>query len=718
MTPEEERTAGGASRQGRRAEAAPRKKAAPKPRRARGGWLDRAVRGVVLFALRWTWLLGSRFALGVALALAASTAWFYTGLPEATELLDGRQRGSVTLLDRDGHVFAWRGDQYGGAIRAGELSPFLVNAVIATEDRRFWDHWGIDPIGLARAIATNIRAGGVVQGGSTLTQQTAKVVFLDNERSLERKLKELPMAVAMELKYSKEEILSIYLNRVYLGAGAYGFEAAAQRYFGKSAREVNPAEAAMLAGLLKAPSRYAPTSDLSQAQGRANVIVGLMEEQNFLTHEQAAEARAHPATLSKAAEARAGGAFADWVMEEAPDYLTDSTTEDVRIATTFDPRVQRAAEAALAHVFETKVREGSRAQAAIVVMTPDGAVRAIVGGRDAAAQAGTFNRATQAKRQTGSSFKPIVYAAALENGASPRDVIEDRPLTYKGWSPENYGGGYAGPVTLTEALARSINTVAVRLLLQTGEDKVRAMARRLGVVSPLAPGPAIALGTSEATLLEMTGVYAAIAQEGRRTAPYGVREIRLLGDRGPLMTLGAQRPSQAMSPRAARLLTGMLEEVIRSGTGRRAALDRPAAGKTGTTQAARDAWFIGFTADYVAGVWMGYDDNTPLTGVTGGGLPAEIWREVMLRLHEGRPPRPLNSEKPRGSVVEDLVADAGDGVREVVEDSVAARILSDVADFVARGAGAIVDELPGGDGGGRSDGGDGRRTSTGVPVDR
>lgn len=209
----------------------------------------------------------------------------------------------------------------------------------------------------------------------------------------------------------------------------------------------------MLAGLLKAPSRYAPTSDLSQAQGRANVIVGLMEEQNFLTHEQAAEARAHPATLSKAAEARAGGAFADWVMEEAPDYLTDSTTEDVRIATTFDPRVQRAAEAALAHVFETKVREGSRAQAAIVVMTPDGAVRAIVGGRDAAAQAGTFNRATQAKRQTGSSFKPIVYAAALENGASPRDVIEDRPLTYKGWSPENYGGGYAGPVTLTEALA-------------------------------------------------------------------------------------------------------------------------------------------------------------------------------------------------------------------------------------------------------------------------
>ncbi len=665
-----------------------------------------------MFFLRWTWRIGSRFALGVAVALTAATAWFYAGLPDAAELLDGRQRGSVTLLDRDGNVFAWRGDQYGGAIRAGELSPFLVNAVVATEDRRFWDHWGIDPIGLARAMTTNLRAGSVVQGGSTLTQQTAKVVFLDNERSLERKLKELPMAVAMELKYSKEQILSIYLNRVYLGAGAYGFEAAAQRYFGKSARVVNPAEAAMLAGLLKAPSRYAPTSDLSQAQGRAAVIVGLMQEQKYLSAAQASDALAHPATLSKAAEARAGGAFADWVMEEAPDYLTESTTEDVRISTTFDARVQKAAESALAEVFETRVREGSKAQAAIVVMTPDGAVRAIVGGREAAAAAGAFNRATQAKRQTGSSFKPIVYAAALQEGASPREVIEDRPFSYKGWRPENYGGGYAGPVTLTQALAQSINTVAVRLLMRTGEDKVREMARKLGVVSPLAPGPAIALGTSEATLLEMTGVYAAISQEGRRTPPYGVRDIRLMGDRAPLMTLGAERPTQAMDPHAARLLTGMMEEVIRSGTGRRAALDRPAAGKTGTTQAARDAWFIGFTADYVAGVWMGYDDNTPLTGVTGGGLPAEIWREVMVRLHQGLPARPLNSERPSGGTVQDLIADASDGV----EDSVAARILSDVADFVARGAGAIVDELPGNGSGDRR--GDARRTDRGVPVDR
>ncbi len=682
-------------------------KAASGTRAPRRGWLDRLVRGAVMFALGWAWRLGSRFALGIALALGVATLWFYTQLPPAEALLDGRARGSVTLLDRNGEVFAWRGEQYGGAIRAGELSPYLVNAVIATEDRRFWDHWGVDPLGLARAMAANLRAGRLVQGGSTLTQQTAKNVFLTNERSIERKLKELPMAIAMEMKYSKEEILSIYLNRVYLGAGAYGFEAAAQRYFGKSARVVDPSEAAMLAGLLKAPSRYAPTSDLSQAQGRAAVIVGLMEEQGYLTPAQAQAARANPATLSSAAAARAGGAFADWVMEAGPGYLTESTTEDVRIATTFDPRIQRAAEAALADVFETRVRPGSRAQAAIVVLSPDGAVRAIVGGRDGASSAGRFNRATQAKRQTGSAFKPIVYAAALEAGMSPDDVIADRPLTIRGWSPKNYGGGFAGPVTLTEALARSINTVAVRVSEKVGRANVRRMAARLGVVSPLAPGPALALGTSEATLLEMTGVYATIAHAGRRSDPYAIREITLLGEAEPLMRRKQPTATQAMRPEAARLLVGMMEEVIRSGTGRRAALpDRPAAGKTGTTQAARDAWFIGFTGDYVAGVWMGYDDNTPLTGVTGGGLPAEIWREVMIRVHEGLPPRPLDAARPRRGLGA-VVAEAGAGI----EDSVAARILSDVVGFVTREAKSLAGGLP-------EAGPRGPRTGPGTGTDR
>ncbi|MEM6438558.1 MAG: PBP1A family penicillin-binding protein [Pseudomonadota bacterium] len=615
--------------------------------------MDRIVRGVVLTLARWTWLIGSRVALGLVLVLAGATAIFYAQLPSASELLDGRARGSVTLLDRHGEVFAWRGQQFGGALRASEVSPHLAHAVIATEDRRFWSHWGVDPLGLARAMVANLRAGRLVQGGSTLTQQTAKNVFLTHERSVERKLKELPMALAMELKYSKEEILSIYLNRVYLGAGAYGFEAAAQRYFGKSARVATPAEAAMLAGLLKAPSRYAPTSNLADAQGRAGVIVGLMEAQGFLTADQAARARSEPAGLSRAAEARAGGAFADWVMEAGPAWLTRETSEDVVIRTTFDPALQRAAEQALARIIEENVREGSKAQAAIAVMDHDGAVRALVGGRGSSREAGRFNRATQAKRQTGSAFKPIVYAAALEDGMRPNDVVVDEPLTIKNWSPRNYGGEYLGPVTLTEALSRSVNTVAVRVARRTGLDRVRDTARALGVASPLAPGPAVALGTSEATLLETTGVYASIASGGLRASPYGILRVALRGEEDvPLMVHGAETRPRALSPRTAAKLGGMMEEVIRSGTGRRAALpdDRPAAGKTGTTQAARDAWFVGFTADYVAGVWMGYDDNTPLTGVTGGGLPAAIWRETMAGVHADLPVRPLDFPDATGDI--------------------------------------------------------------------
>ncbi len=668
-----------------------RKASAPRKgaRRPRGrmGWIDRAARALVMFVLRWTWRIGWRLGIAVALLLSAAVAWYYQTLPEASALLDGRDRGSVTLLDRDGEVFAWRGDQFGGAIRASEISPHLVHAVVATEDRRFWDHWGVDPIGLARAMAANLRAGRLVEGGSTLTQQTAKNVFLTSERSLERKLKEMPMAMAMELKYSKEEILSIYLNRVYLGAGAYGFEAAAQRYFGKSARVVGPAQAAMLAGLLKAPSRYAPTTNLAQSQDRASLIVGLMEAQGYLDADQAARARAHPAELSQAAADRAGGAFADWVMEAGPGWITRDTTEDVTISTTFDRRAQLVARDAVKRVFSEKVREGSDAEAAVVVMSRDGAVRALVGGRNPTGAGGQFNRATQALRQTGSTFKPVVFAAALDAGWSPNDWIDAGPVTVKTWSPQNYGGETYGGLTLTEALAHSVNTATVRLALETGLPRVREMAQRLGVSADLAPGPAIALGTSEATLLDMTGVYATIADQGRRVEPFGIRRVSLRDDQSPLLSHDPIPGPAAMSPRAARLLTGMMEEVIRQGTGRRAALDRPAAGKTGTTQAARDAWFIGFTADYVVGVWMGYDDNTPLSGVTGGGLPAEIWREVMVGLHQGLPPRPLDSERPPApsgpapAAVAEAAGSAARGALGAVGDVVAG-----VVDFLSGGA--------------------------------
>ena len=646
---------------------------------ARGGLI-----GLGIWFARKCLRLGVFATLFVAAIVGAATAYYAAGLPAADDLLDGRDRGSVTLLDRDGEVFAWRGDQYGGDLRVGQVSPHLKNAIIAAEDRRFYTHIGIDPRGIARAMIANVRAGRLVQGGSTLTQQAAKNVFLSNERSLQRKLKELPVALAMELKYTKDQILSIYLNRVYLGAGTYGFEAASRRYFGKSAREVSPAEAAMLAGLLKAPSRFAPTSDLSVAQGRAAVVIDLMVEEGYLSTVDAAIAKAEPAQLSQAAQTEVGRYFADWVMEAGPGYLTHLTTEDVRIRTTFDRRAQNAAETAMRRTFDSKVKKGSTAQAAIVVMSPDGAVRAMVGGRSYGAS--QFNRATQAKRQTGSAFKPIVYAAGFEAGMNPGTVMEDAPLRIKNWEPKNYDGTYAGRVTLTDALARSLNTVAVRVSERAGRDRVESMARRMGMVSPLAPGPAVALGTSEATLLEMTGVYATIANRGRSADPYSVSQIFVRGYKEPVMASAEQATTQVMDARHADWLTNMMRSVIQRGTGQRARLQGfDMAGKTGTTQRARDAWFIGFTSDFVVGVWMGKDDNTPLVGVTGGGLPAEIWRETMRELHRGRPPAPI--EQP--TWIASASDDAFKRTKSVIIESggdVLQSLFKDLADILTEGA--------------------------------
>jgi penicillin-binding protein 1A len=651
---------------------------APPPRKATARKAARPPRrgNILTRLLRWmlglVWAVTWRVTAVLAMIVGGATWYFHSQLPEASALLDGRSRGSVTLLDHEGEVFAWRGETFGGQISAADVSPHLRNAIVATEDRRFWRHFGISPRGIASAIRINLREGrGPFEGngGSTITQQVAKLLCLgvpydpakwkdeaayeaDCRRgSIARKLKEVPFAFALEWKYTKEEILSIYLNRAYLGAGARGFEAAAQRYFGTSAARVTPAQAAMLAGLLVAPSYFAPTRSLERAQGRANVILGLMAEQGYLTPAELAEARANPARLSEAAEARAGGYFADWVMETVPSFFGHATTEDVIVHTTFDQHIQRAAEEALAHVFATRVRDGSTAQAAIVVMSSDGAVRAMVGGRKTQV-AGAFNRATQARRQTGSAFKPFIYAAALDLGWSPDDTLEDTPLTINvrgsgPWSPKNYTDDFRGTVTLTTALKHSLNIPAVRLSEAVGRDIVRKVASEFGLTSDLAAGPALALGVSEATLLEMTAAYAGILNGGSSVRPYGLIELRLQGDRAALMGRAGGMGERVITERAARQLTWMLAQVIESGTGQRARLaGREAAGKTGTTQAARDAWFVGFTADYVAGVWMGYDDNTPLTGVTGGGLPAEIWREVMERIHEGLPPRPLPALPP------------------------------------------------------------------------
>ena len=652
-------------------------KAAPRPRRSagggrggRGGPRRGLIRGLIggLFRLIWRLVWGFTWRVGavVAMILAGATFYFYASLPPVTDLLDARARGSVTLLDREGKVFAWRGETFGGQITSDTVSEHLRNAVVATEDKRFYGHFGVSPRGIASAVRINLREGrGPLSGngGSTITQQVAKLLCLGvaydpkqwkTEAAYEadcrqggvwRKIKEVPYAMAMEAKYSKADILTIYFNRAYLGAGARGFEAAAQRYFGKSANQVNVAESAMLAGLLKAPSRYAPTNNLDRARDRARVIVDLMQEQGYITAAEAADAIAKPAHLSPAAAARAGGAFADWVMESGPEAFTLKTTEDVVIRTTLDQRIQKQAEDALAHVFATKVKEGSKAQAAIVVMSADGAVRAMVGGRDTDG-AGSFNRATQALRQTGSTFKPFVYAAAMDLGYSPADFVEDTPLTLNipgsgPWTPQNYDRQFKGLITLTEALAESRNIPAVRVSEAVGRDSVRQVAQGFGIDSDLAAGPAVALGVSESTLLEMTGAFAGILNGGSSVDPYGLVELRLRDDPMPTFTQSGGIRDRVISEPAARYLTYMMAQVINRGTGTRAKLEREAAGKTGTTQAARDAWFIGFTADYVTGVWMGYDDNKPLSGVTGGGLPADIWREVMVRVHDGLPARPL-----------------------------------------------------------------------------
>ncbi len=645
----------------------------PAPPRKRGpiGWVLAPF--IFLFRLIWafTWRIGAV----VAIIIAIAVYYFASQLPPMTELVDGRTRGSVTLTDFTGETFAWRGDQFGGMVTAENVSPYLHDAVVATEDKRFYWHPGIDPRGIASAVRINLRAGrGPLSGngGSTITQQTAKLLCLgvpydpqkwETEAAYEadcrrttlwRKAKEAIFAMAMEVAYTKEEVLSIYINRAYLGSGSRGFEAAAQRYFGISAADVNPAQAAMLAGLLKAPSTYAPTGNIDRARSRAAVVIGLMKDQGYVTADEAQDAIDNPASLSQAAQKAAGGFFADWVMESGPDFFTRDTTEDVIIRTTIDQDIQTAAEDALISVFENQVREGSEAQAAIVVMSADGAVRAMVGGRNIRAT-GAFNRATQALRQTGSAFKPFVYGAALEMGWSPYDLIDDKRTCWTRpgsgeWCPRNYDERFKGPITLTQALAESRNVPAVILSEEVGREATRTVATQFGIESDFAAGPALALGVSESTLIEMTGAFAGILNGGQAVTPYGMIDLRVKGDNEPLMDAStAGIGERVISQSAARQLTWMMSQVVEAptGTGRRAKIEGwQIAGKSGTTQAARDAWFVAFTGDYVTGVWMGYDDNRPLTGVTGGGLPAEIWRETMTRVLADKTPTPLPMEEP------------------------------------------------------------------------
>jgi 1A family penicillin-binding protein len=660
---------------------ASRKKAAPR-KRGLVGWILFPFTWALRLILRLTWKLG----VVVALLIGAGVLYFASQMPPIEAIVDARTKGSVTLLDRDGAVFAWRGDQFGGMVTADSVSRYLHDAVVATEDKRFYGHFGISPRGIASAVRINLSEGrGPLSGngGSTITQQVAKLLCLGvpydaatwkteaayeddcRRTTIWRKVKEAIYSMGMEVAYSKEDILTIYFNRAYLGAGSRGFEAAANRYFGKSSADVNPAESAMLAGLLKAPTSYAPTNNMQRAVDRANIVLGLMEDQGYITPDQARDARARPAQLSQAAQARAGGYFADWVMEQGPDFFTRDTTEDVVIRTTLDQRIQTAAETALTSIFETKLKPSSKAQAAVIVMSADGAVRGMVGGRDVRAS-GVFNRATQARRQPGSAFKPFIYATALDLGFSPNDMIDDAPLTINvpgsgPWVPENYDRKFKGPITLTQALYESRNIPAILLSEEVGRDLVRTVAQKFGIESDLAAGPALALGVSESTLLEMSGAFAGILNGGSAVQPYGLIDLRLKGETEPLMdNIGTGLQERVIQQSAARELTYMMSQVVARGTGTRAQIPGwELAGKSGTTNSARDAWFIGFNADYVIGVWMGYDDNSPMTGVTGGGLPAEIWQATMSRVVTGETPKPLPMDIPGPSTTGGVLEDTG-----------------------------------------------------------
>ena len=567
-------------------------------------------------------------AVWAVIAAGSVLAWYAYDLPDVDEALAATRRPTVTLLSADGAVIATRGDLYGLPVRLDQLPPSLPRAVLATEDRRFYNHFGIDIIALARAALANLRAGRIVQGGSTITQQVAKNLFLTPERTIKRKVQELLLAFWLESRLTKDQIFAVYLNRVYLGSGAYGVEAAARRYFARPARRLTAYQSAMLAGMLKAPSRYNPIADPGAAAKRTRIVLSNMTAAGYLT---AGEAKA----LAKrkgdvAAPARAGRHFADWVLDRVSGYVTPGD-RDLSVVTTLDRRLQRRAEAAVA-------ASGLKSEAALVALSPDGAVIAMVGGRDYAQS--QFNRATQALRQPGSAFKPVVYLAGLEAGLRPDSTLVDRPLTVAGWRPRNFERAHQGPVTLRRALARSINTVAVQVAERAGRARVISTARRLGITAVLRPEPSLALGAAEISLLELTAAYVPFANGGTGVWTHAIQSIRDSKGRVLYRRRGSGPGRVVAAPHVA-AMNDMLAAAVDSGTGRRAAFGHRAAGKTGTSQNHRDAWFVGYTAHMVAGVWMGHDDGRSLGRVTGGGAPARLWRSFMAGAHEGLERRPL-----------------------------------------------------------------------------
>ena len=592
----------------------------PAPKRRKKGPLRR-VAGFILVAGIWG-----------GIALTGLVAFEARDLPPIDKLAIPKRPPSIAIVGADGSPIAVRGGSGGPAVRIADLPPYLPNAFVAIEDKRFYSHFGVDPVGLARALFNDVVLRRHLQGGSTLTQQLARNLFLTQERTLSRKIQEAILAIWLERNYSKARILELYMNRVYFGDGAYGVDAAARRYFGVPAAQVSVAQAAMLAGLMRAPTRLAPNRNPRGAALRAAVVVAAMRDQGYVTPAQAKDALAHPARAVKTGDGGAANYVADFVTDRLYQTL-GAIDSDVVVRTTISPRLEAAAADALKRALDGPGAAKGASQGALVALASDGGIVALVGGRDYAQS--QFDRAVAAKRQPGSSFKPFVYLAALERGLTPDTVRVDKAIDVHGWRPGDFERHYLGPVTLTQALSQSINTVAVQLAVEVGPKRVAEVAHRLGIVSNLDVNATIALGTSVVTPMELVDAYAPFANGGFAVNPYAILDVKTT-DGKTLYSRRRVTPDRVVDPVQVGMMNEMLRRTIAAGTGRAAAIPGlDSAGKTGTTQGFRDAWFVGYDAKLVTGVWVGNDDDSPMRGVTGGSIPAATWREFMVAAGPG-----------------------------------------------------------------------------------
>lgn len=583
-------------------------------------------------AIKWLFLIF----IWLVLFLSIAVTWSLLNLPETESIKISRQP-SITFLDKQGRIIASYGDIYGQSIQYSDLPKNLINAVIVTEDKRFFFHPGVDLKGIARAAYVNLKARRIVQGGSTITQQLAKNLFLTPERSFTRKLHELILSFWLEMRFSKEQLLSIYLNRVYLGSGTYGVQAASEKYFNKKVEELNLYECALIASLLKAPSKYNPISNQKLSRERTAKVLENMRRNNLISKKKVDAAKLSNKEYDKFTSApKSTRYFIDWLLPRVKSYLGE-INEDLIIRTTLDVKLQEIAENSVNTITS---KYTSADQSALVALDLKGGVMAMVGGRDYGDT--QFNRATQAQRQPGSAFKLFVYLAGLKEGYGPKDEIIDSEININGWSPKNYKKEYLGEISLRDAFSKSINTVAVKLSENIGRENVIKMARSLGISSPIINSPSLALGTSEVNLLELTAAYDVLANKGNGVFVHGIRSIENKEGKTLFIRKG-NGPGKVLDTGLVSTMTRMMENTIEVGTGKNAKLNRPAAGKTGTSQSLRDAWFIGFTSDLVVGVWFGNDDDSPMKNITGGTAPAILWSDFMKKAHLGKPAAKLTT---------------------------------------------------------------------------